>query len=1117
MDSEEVEDDSVIRRSSRVSTKTEQGNAYEMEVLGKRVQQLSKSIHKKIESLDDSRSSREQLKNDIQHIDTLLNELGTITGRLNNLKDSHGLLNMIKDIEFAVATAKLGALQISNPEEEHLYQPNLLPDVSNKIPENVHTLDYSLVGQIEPKDGTDAEMPPTALLLSNENVHKPGTSPVGQTVLKDSAEAMISSLLDKSHPFDEQTELKSPVQALSQPSKLSVTSANRGNVNCQFNRLLKQMNHLEMVLLTEDAELIKKEMAKLDCDMSDLVDANERWVELLDQVEGPKQRIWLEGIDNDVFALKEKVCTWLIENGKRESQASHSNRSSQSSHSSSSKKSHSSSGKSQATHSNRSSRSSHSSGSKNSRLSSEKSNKRGGAPTQLRAKVASLKAEVDFLEKTMASEAQAQAKRKEEEIKAKLEKIRLQIARTEASERVYKADDILNSATATKGFIPQVLQRSQSDKSLDSLHSSGSMKNCLSSKKANQQGAAPIHLKAKAAGLKVEANYLEKNIVTQVQAEANRKEEETKSKLAKLRLQISRTEASERVYEADDVLNLAIKHTMTQEQAPSATKLSTKTLTQSQAENRNEDLSDIIRLIKAPSVDIDVFSGDPLEYEYFTSNFKEVVETTVLDQRGRLMRLIKYTSGKAKNLIKHCIHEQHFCYDMAMQLLEKEYGNAEIIAESYLRQLREWPNLRISDTGKFKELYWFLLKCQMYKRKGTLCELDSSSVIRSIVLKLHSSYHDKWIRKAEEIKRTQSRKVNFDDFVNFVDFHSSCVNSASFSSEIMNEEKRSQIKTNAIKHKPGEKVPCCYICKGKMHGLEDCITYTSRSLVDRKQLLRDSKLCFACLEPISKDHYSKVCRNKITCNTCQKPHPTSLHDPSKVKTETSNSDTKMKADLKSSAVHHTSGTGNVISMCIVPVYISHRSRPDRELLCYVMLDNDCTGCLAIPELLTALAPDELRKAHVTVETVNGLNEEDNAFALDGLIVRSFSTETSSCSVSLPTTFSSNQIPATSDEIPTPDNVCHWKHLSKVCNDLPEYMKHIKIGMIIGGNCPKANEPLEVIPSKNSGPFAYKTRLGWCVVGPIGSSNPESTGNSSSAIQCHFTRLHFTRLHFTSHW
>lgn len=42
----------------------------------------------------------------------------------------------------------------------------------------------------------------------------------------------------------------------------------------------------------------------------------------------------------------------------------------------------------------------------------------------------------------------------------------------------------------------------------------------------------------------------------------------------------------------------------------------------------------------------------------------------------------------------------------------------------------------------------------------------------------------------------------------------------------------------------------------------------------------------------------------------------------------------------------------------------------------------------------------------------------------------------------------------------------------------------EVGLLIGADCPNALEPKEVIPSQNDGPYAVKTELGWCVIGPV---------------------------------
>ena len=86
----------------------------------------------------------------------------------------------------------------------------------------------------------------------------------------------------------------------------------------------------------------------------------------------------------------------------------------------------------------------------------------------------------------------------------------------------------------------------------------------------------------------------------------------------------------------------------------------------------------------APEVDRDTFSGDPLEYHYFMEVFKEVVEKKIENPREGLTRLIKYTTGEAKDLIKHCMQQPSAeGYENAMELLESRCGDPLKILESY--------------------------------------------------------------------------------------------------------------------------------------------------------------------------------------------------------------------------------------------------------------------------------------------------------------------------------------------------------------------------------------------------------------------------------------------------
>ena len=85
---------------------------------------------------------------------------------------------------------------------------------------------------------------------------------------------------------------------------------------------------------------------------------------------------------------------------------------------------------------------------------------------------------------------------------------------------------------------------------------------------------------------------------------------------------------------------------------------------------------------------------------------------------------------------------------------------------------------------------------------------------------------------------------------------------------------------------------------------------------------------------------------------------------------------------------------------------------------------------------------------------------------------------------LPKVYSRPFIPVDKEEIPTPSKVAKWKYLDEIHQHLQHDDDAEEVGILIGANCPRALEPLETIPSQGSGPYAFRSVLGWCVTGPI---------------------------------
>ena len=61
-------------------------------------------------------------------------------------------------------------------------------------------------------------------------------------------------------------------------------------------------------------------------------------------------------------------------------------------------------------------------------------------------------------------------------------------------------------------------------------------------------------------------------------------------------------------------------------------------------------------------------------------------------------------------------------------------------------------------------------------------------------------------------------------------------------------------------------------------------------------------------------------------------------------------------------------------------------------------------------------------------------------------------------------------------------------------------KNIEVALLIGANCLAALEPMDIITSQHGGPYAFKTKLGWCVVGPVNGNSEMKLKVNNIAVQ-----------------
>ena len=285
-----------------------------------------------------------------------------------------------------------------------------------------------------------------------------------------------------------------------------------------------------------------------------------------------------------------------------------------------------------------------------------------------------------------------------------------------------------------------------------------------------------------------------------------------------------------------------------------------------------DKICEVLQTQSAPTVDLETFNGDPLEFKFFLTNFEEIVEKRIKDPMGRLTRLIKFTSGDAKELIKGCIYQKEKGYERAKQLLSTRYGDPHIVLSSYSRELRSWKTIKTGDSEGLRKYFIFLLRVSGIVRGHYWNTLDSVENLSNIVSKLPLSSRDRWNRNVFRLRKDKLREPDLDDLVTFVDEELTLASDPLFSREAIDE--RNSLSNSAKPVKTLFTSIQCQLCNNQ-HDIEECPLFKDQDIKEKISLIMRARLCFGCY---NKGHCVSDCNSKRICKNCKKSHPTGLHE-----------------------------------------------------------------------------------------------------------------------------------------------------------------------------------------------------------------------------------------------
>ena len=291
-----------------------------------------------------------------------------------------------------------------------------------------------------------------------------------------------------------------------------------------------------------------------------------------------------------------------------------------------------------------------------------------------------------------------------------------------------------------------------------------------------------------------------------------------------------------------------------------------------------QDLREVINLQRAPPLRLSTFGGNVLEYPAFVASLRNCLEPAVRPGQGLTPRLLEVLTGEAREVVGEVqLLPDGEGYQLAKDRLEARYGQPSLLADRWRHKLsafssnscRAWANKvtacvdalsvtgNIDRMGRGKELQAILQRVPE-KARNAFADLDNKA-------RLHRRTQpglidlleilEEQMRKEEARDAYRPRKAREDDAE---ERHSK--------RRRREEPARSVLATIA-------RADICPVCHDHRHYIEQCKQFWPMSVQQRREHVKRSRLCFACLRP---GHRASAC-TAASCNLCHSRHHIALH------------------------------------------------------------------------------------------------------------------------------------------------------------------------------------------------------------------------------------------------
>ncbi|KAJ8342685.1 hypothetical protein SKAU_G00326130 [Synaphobranchus kaupii] len=386
-------------------------------------------------------------------------------------------------------------------------------------------------------------------------------------------------------------------------------------------------------------------------------------------------------------------------------------------------------------------------------------------------------------------------------------------------------------------------------------------------------------------------------------------------------------------------------------------------------------LANSLSINRLPVPEPTVFNCDPIKFVDWKMSFMALIDQKPIPASEKMFYLKTYLTGEALKAVEGFFYRSSDdAYKGAWKVLQERYGNPFIVQRAFRDKLAKWPKIDATDPLALREFADFLQGCaEATPHVKGLAILNDCEENHKLLKKLPEWIVRKWSRIVVDQLDNSGKYPDLAYFTKFLnkEVRIACNPIASpFLMNAKSTDERSSKRARALNTSTRERnsiretggtshskvKPPCSVCKDETHGIGRCPTFALKTMEDKKAFIHENRLCFGCLR---KGHVSKECKRRYTCSICNRRHPTCLHEERGQETTEEMKGNSTSADNSDAEeVHevtsHASTQHVPATSSIVPVLVSSRQEPEREILTYALLDTQSDSTFILEDLLDDL-------------------------------------------------------------------------------------------------------------------------------------------------------------------